>query len=96
MAPNKFMFSTEQRNQLLRAYAEVCIVLDEQRQLRRKVKIRFVVGSSRKQDAEAVVLLNIVSDNLVALSLSVAQVVRLVNQHNPIASRPLRKFTNRL
>ena len=70
----------ELAQQLLRADAEVLIFRDEQPQLVGQVEVGLVVGGRRKQDALALVCLDVLLDGAVALALAVAEVVALVDE----------------
>ena len=79
--------SPSSREQLLGANADVVVLWHEQPQLVRQVEVGLVVRRGREQDALAVVLLDVLLDGPVALALAVAQVVALVDQHEPVAAQ---------
>ena len=71
--------------QLFRPDTEVFLLRDEQTQLVRQIQIGFIVGRCGQQDATTIVLLDVFTNCPIDLSLAVAQVVTLIDQHNAMA-----------
>ena len=76
-------------NQAFGADAQVFALSSERKRRSwfREVEIGLVVRRGRQQDALALVLLNILLDDLVAFALAVAQVVALVDDHDAEAAQ---------
>lgn len=71
----------------LRADADFAVLGKEETKLVRQVVIGLVVGRGREQDHAAFVFLDVLLDRPVALALPVAQVVALVDDHEPVPAQ---------
>ena len=67
------------------ADADVGVFIQEQAELRREVEVGLVVRRGREQDGEAFVAFDVFADDLPSLAVLVAQVVRFVDQYQPVA-----------
>ena len=73
--------------ELLGANADVLLLVDEQPQLVRQVQVGLVVWRGREQDHAAVVGGDVLRDGAIAPALAVAEVVALIDQHQPEATQ---------
>ena len=75
--------------QLFRANPQVLVLPHEQAELAGQVLVGLVVRRGGKQDALAVILVDVLADGAVPLALWVAQIVALVDDHDAIATQVL-------
>ena len=73
--------------QALRPDAEILFIIDEQAQLIRQIDVGLVIGCGGQQNHLAVVAVKVLPDGPVAPAFSIAEVVTLIDDHQPVAAQ---------
>ena len=87
MLTDKFSFTTQRFDVLFRTNAEILGFVNKEAELVREIEIGFVVGCRGEEDDLALVLLDVILNGAVAFTLTVSEVMALVNHNETVAPK---------